>query len=187
MQWRRTRRTGSGRCSWGSRTRCRGWRWRGNRGSWLRCGNRRWSWRGGGRRHWLRDRRSRSRRCNWSRNRRISHCRGWSWGLCRDHGRRWRRRCWCGRNWCGRGGPACCSLCRRFFRGAFRLRGRFRVRYSLQMTLNLFRHIGGDRARVRLPFGYSKTRQKINDSFRFDLEFACEFVNADLVCVAHAS
>jgi hypothetical protein len=55
------------------------------------------------------------------------------------------------------------------------------------MLLNFFRHVGGDRAGVRLLLGYSKTRQKINNGFRLDLEFAREFIDADLICVAHAS
>jgi hypothetical protein len=55
------------------------------------------------------------------------------------------------------------------------------------MVLNLFRNVGRDRTGVRFLFGNAKTRQKVNDGFRLDLEFARELIDADLICVAHAS
>jgi hypothetical protein len=55
------------------------------------------------------------------------------------------------------------------------------------MVLNFFRDIGGNGTRVRLFFGNAKTGQKVNNGFRFDLEFARELIDADLICVAHAS
>jgi hypothetical protein len=53
--------------------------------------------------------------------------------------------------------------------------------------LNLFRDIGGNRTGVGFLFGNAKTGQKVNDGLRLDLEFARELINADLICVAHAS
>ena len=53
--------------------------------------------------------------------------------------------------------------------------------------LDLFRHIGGNRTGMRFLFGNAKTGQKVNDGFRLDLEFARELIDADLICVAHAS
>jgi hypothetical protein len=55
------------------------------------------------------------------------------------------------------------------------------------MVLNFFRDIGGNRAGVRFLFGNAESGQKVNDGFRLDLEFACELIDADLICVAHAS
>jgi hypothetical protein len=55
------------------------------------------------------------------------------------------------------------------------------------MVLNFFSDIGGNRAGVRLFFLDSKTGQKVNDGFGLDLEFARELIDADLICVAHAS
>jgi hypothetical protein len=75
----------------------------------------------------------------------------------------------------------------RFFRRPFGFRRGFGVRYTLQVILNFFGHIGRNRTRVRFLFGYAKTGQKVNDGFRLDLEFACELIDADLICVAHAS
>jgi hypothetical protein len=53
--------------------------------------------------------------------------------------------------------------------------------------LNFFGDIGGNRTGVRFLFGNAKTSQKVNDGFRLDLEFARELIDADLICVAHAS
>jgi hypothetical protein len=94
----------------------------------------------------------------------------------------------CNNGSCGwRGGPACSRFGRGFFRGAFGFGGAFGVRYTLQMLLNFFRDIGGNRTGVSLLFLDSKTGQKVNDGFRLDLEFARELIDADLICVAHAS
>jgi hypothetical protein len=40
---------------------------------------------------------------------------------------------------------------------------------------------------VRLLLGYSIPRQKVNNSFRLDLQFACQLVDSDLISFAHAS
>jgi len=53
--------------------------------------------------------------------------------------------------------------------------------------LNFFGDIGGNRTGVRFLFCNAKTSQKVNDGFRLDLEFARELIDADLICVAHAS
>ena len=53
--------------------------------------------------------------------------------------------------------------------------------------LNFFGYVSGDRTGVGLFFLDSKTGQKVNDGFRLDLEFARELIDADLICVAHAS
>jgi hypothetical protein len=98
-----------------------------------------------------------------------------------------------GRSWSNSGscsrrrGPTRSRFRRGFFRGAFGFRSAFGVRYALQVLLNFFRDIGGNRTGVRLLFLDSKTRQKVNDSFRLDLDFARELIDADLICVAHAS
>jgi hypothetical protein len=98
-----------------------------------------------------------------------------------------------GRSWCdngncgGRRRPTRSGLRCSFFRRAFGFRGAFGVRYTLQVLLNFFRDIGGNRTGVRLLFLDSKTWQKVNDGFRLDLEFARELIDADLICVAHAS
>lgn len=39
---------------------------------------------------------------------------------------------------------------------------------------------------MRLLLGDPVTGQKINDGLRFDLKFAGQFVNSDLIYVAHA-
>lgn len=76
---------------------------------------------------------------------------------------------------------------RGFFRGAFGFGGGFGVRDTLQVVLNFFRNIGGNGTGVRFLFGNAETCQKVNDGFRLDLEFAGELIDADLICVAHAS
>ena len=40
---------------------------------------------------------------------------------------------------------------------------------------------------MRLLFGHTQARQKIDDRLRLDLELASQFVNSDLRCVSHAS
>ena len=86
-----------------------------------------------------------------------------------------------------RRGPARGRFRRRFFRGALGVRGAFGIRYTLQVLLNFFGDIGGNRAGVRFLFGNAESGQKVNDGFRLDLEFARELIDADLICVAHAS
>jgi hypothetical protein len=88
---------------------------------------------------------------------------------------------------CWRWWPSQSCFCGRFLRGTVGFGGGFGIRHALQVMLNLFRHIGGNRTGVRFLFGNAKTGQKVNDGFRLDLEFAREFINADLICVAHAS
>jgi hypothetical protein len=40
---------------------------------------------------------------------------------------------------------------------------------------------------MRLLFGDAVPRQKVNNRFGLDLEFAGQLVDSDLVCVCHAS
>jgi len=67
---------------------------------------------------------------------------------------------------------------------------RFRVRFGLSLSLdcgaNFYRNVSGDRTGVRLFFSYAETGQKVNDCFRFDLEFAGQLVNSDLIDISHA-
>jgi len=95
----------------------------------------------------------------------------------------------CRRSWrCRRRrGPPRSGLGSRFFRGAFSFRGGLGVSDTFQMVLNFFRDIGGNGAGVGLLFGNTKSGQKVNNGFRLDLEFARELIDADLICVAHAS
>jgi len=83
--------------------------------------------------------------------------------------------------------PARGRFRRGFFRSAFGFRGAFGVRDALQVVLNFFRDIGGDGTGVRFLLGNAEASQKVNDGFRLDLEFARELIDADLICVAHAS
>ena len=100
--------------------------------------------------------------------------------------RNWRGRCNNGScNW--RRGPARSRFGRGFFRGAFGFGSAFGVRHTLQVVLNFFGDIGGNRTGVRFLFGNAESGQKVNDGFRLDLEFARELIDADLICVAHAS
>jgi hypothetical protein len=55
------------------------------------------------------------------------------------------------------------------------------------MVLNFFRDIFRNRTGVRFLFGDAKPGQKVNDGLRLDFEFARELIDADLICVAHAS
>jgi hypothetical protein len=89
--------------------------------------------------------------------------------------------------WCRDRWPPRSCLRSRLFRRALGFRRAFRVGYTLQMMLNFFRYIGRNRAGMRFLFGNAKTGQKVNDGFRLDLEFARELIDADLICVAHAS
>jgi hypothetical protein len=98
----------------------------------------------------------------------------------RGHNRRWN---W----WSGSRRHAQGCFCRRFLGRAFGFSRGFGIGNTFQVVLNLFRHIGGNRTGVRFLFGNAKTGQKVNDGFRLDLEFARQLINADLICVAHAS
>jgi hypothetical protein len=90
-------------------------------------------------------------------------------------------------SWSWRRGAARCRFRGGFFRGAIGFSGAFGVRYTLQVLLNLFGDIGGNGTGVRFLFGNAESGQKVNDGFRLDLEFARELIDADLICVAHAS
>jgi len=57
---------------------------------------------------------------------------------------------------------------------------------ALNLFAHLFRNVRGDRTRVRLLFRDAVPRQKVNDGFRLDLEFAGQLVNSDLIYVGHA-
>jgi len=48
------------------------------------------------------------------------------------------------------------------------------------MMANFFGDFDGDRAGVSLLFGDTKAGQEVNDGLSLDLEFAGEFVDADL-------
>lgn len=39
---------------------------------------------------------------------------------------------------------------------------------------------------MRFLLGYTEARQKVNDGLSFDLEFAGQLVNSDLIYVSHA-
>jgi hypothetical protein len=58
---------------------------------------------------------------------------------------------------------------------------------ALEDVPNLLRNVHRDGAGVRLLFGHTQARQKIDDRLRLDLELASQFVNSDLRCVSHAS
>jgi len=93
--------------------------------------------------------------------------------------------------WCrGRGRSHPRGFHRCFLRFFFRFGGRFRLRFLFGNSLNLFAHflsdVGRDRARVRLLFRDAVPRQQVNDGFGFDLEFAGQFVDSDLIYVGHA-
>lgn len=55
--------------------------------------------------------------------------------------------------------PARSRLRRRFFGGAFGFRRALGVCYTLQVVLNFFRDIGGNRTGVRFLFGNAETGQ----------------------------
>lgn len=55
------------------------------------------------------------------------------------------------------------------------------------MVADFFGSFDGDRTGVGLSFGYAKSRKKVNNGLSLDLEFAGEFIDADLGCVTHAS
>ncbi len=84
-------------------------------------------------------------------------------------------------------GPLLRGSCRRFFRRALRAGCCFGVGNTLQVVPDFFRNFDRDGTGVRFLFRYAKPRKKVNDGFSFDLEFAGEFIDADLGCVTHAS
>ena len=148
--------------------------------------------------------RLRSRWCNnWCRSRRLRGSRGSGHGrlvgdrLCYWRGSRRRRaRFHCGwrhtRLWrrSGRSRSHSRSLRCRFLRLFFYFGSRLRLGLFFGSALNLFAHlfrnVRGDRTRVRLLFRDAVPRQKVNDGFRLDLEFAGQLVNSDLIYVGHA-
>jgi len=62
----------------------------------------------------------------------------------------------------------------------------FRFRDPLNFLSYFFRNVGRNRTGVRLFFRDSETGQKINDRFGLDLQFAGQFVDSNLIRVAHA-
>jgi len=56
-----------------------------------------------------------------------------------------------------------------------------------KLVPDLFRNFDGDRTGVCFLFRYAKPRKKVNNGLSLDLEFAGEFIDADLGCVTHAS
>jgi hypothetical protein len=141
--------------------------------------------------------RCRRRRCRGGR-RRFGRNRGsgchWSSGL-RDR-RYWNNRLRCRRNtccWRCRGGsrPHSRGLCGGILRFLVRFDGGFCLSFgfglSQKILADFFCHIDWNRARVRLLLRDAIPRQKVNDSFGLDLEFAGQLVDSDLVCVSHAS
>jgi hypothetical protein len=62
---------------------------------------------------------------------------------------------------------------------------RFRFRHALNLLAHFFRDVSRDRTRVRLLFRNTIAGQKVNDSLRFDLEFAGQLINSNLICFAH--
>jgi hypothetical protein len=85
-------------------------------------------------------------------------------------------------------------LPRRFGRGLLgfllRLGGGFRGSFGFgqraKVGAHLVRHFDRDRTRVRLLFRESERRQEVNDCFRLDLKVAGEFVDPNLIRVAHS-
>ena len=122
------------------------------------------------------------RRRNWSRGpyRGGSRRRGSGWF------RYYRRRAWV----CRRG---------RFHPRGFRCRflslflclgSSFRLSLGIRDSVNLLAHflrdIRRNRTGVRFLFRDTKSGQKINNGFGLDLQLAGQFVDSDLICVAHA-
>ena len=78
------------------------------------------------------------------------------------------------------------GLLRIFFRFGSRFRLRFGLGGSLKVLAHFFSDVHRDRARVRLFFSDAVPSQQIDDGLGLDLEFAGQFVDSDLICVAHA-
>jgi len=86
--------------------------------------------------------------------------------------------------------PHPCGLRRSFpchflhFSGCFGLS--FCLRNALNLLANLLGHVDWNGTRVRLFFRDTESGQKVNDGFGLDLQFAGQFVDPDLIRVAHA-
>src|SRR5207253_3385924 len=130
---------------------------------------------------------SRSSRCRCCRCTRLCHGRSGLGRRARFHGTR-RNTCLRRRRSCGRFHP--CSLRSRFLRFFFCFSSRFRLRFFFGSAQNLFAHLLSDvlrnRARVRLLLRDAIPGQQVNNGFGFDLEFAGQLVDSDLICVGHA-
>lgn len=87
----------------------------------------------------------------------------------------------------GRLWPTRCSPGSSFLGLTIRLRGLLGVRLTLEMSANFFGDIYGNGAGMGFLFGYAKPSQQIDNGFRFNLEFAGEFVDTYLGCVTHAT
>ena len=89
----------------------------------------------------------------------------------------------------GRWARASC-LCRRLLRLFFRFGRCFCLGLGFgsaqNFLANFFRDVGRNGARMRLFFRYAIPGQKVNDGLGFDLEFAGQLVDSNLICVAHA-
>jgi len=81
-------------------------------------------------------------------------------------------------------------LRRGLLRFLLRLGSRFCLSFGLCNPLNflsyLLRNVSGDRTGVRLLLCDAETRQKVNDRFGLDLQFTGQFVDSNLIHVAHA-
>ncbi len=103
---------------------------------------------------------------------------GWRGGCgrlcCRWRCSGWRRRT---------RGPRLRSLCLCFL---FRFRRRFRGSQTQEVLAHKFGFIEVERARVRLLIVDADLRQKVDQDFRFDLEFPCQLVDADLIGICHS-
>jgi hypothetical protein len=78
-----------------------------------------------------------------------------------------------------------CLFCFFFCLGR-RFRLRFRFRNALNLLAHFLRNVHRNRTRVRFLFRDAEAGQKINNRLGLDLQLAGQFVDSDLVCVAHA-
>ncbi len=79
------------------------------------------------------------------------------------------------------------SFLRGFLGGRCRAFGRsFSIRYFMEVFANLFCGIELNRARVSLLLGDPGLGQIVNDGLGLDLEFAGQFVDANLIGFAHS-
>ena len=99
---------------------------------------------------------------------------------CRRNASRWR---W--RGWFHPRSSSSSFLC--FF---FGFGGSFSLRFGFGLAANLLAHFFSDvrwnRARMRLLFRDAVLRQQVNNGFGLDLELPGQFVDSDLIRVAHA-
>jgi len=88
------------------------------------------------------------------------------------------------------GRPHSRSLRCGFFRFLLRFGGRFGLRFGFGNSPNFLSHLVrdvlGNGARVRLFLGDAKAGQKVNDGFGLDLQFTGQFIDSDLIRLAHA-